>query len=161
MKKILSIAICSLLFLTSSFAQHTSPRFGTAINQDNTYQKLALGLNILADTAGATPDTLLIIPGVTARGGVYSNHIQLTLKDSCVLAISNITSSYLYDELYVDIENTSGTPHWVQFLGYSGLATKWEMAATGTKISPNSGKTVSLLFKFNGVLWSEVSRCVH
>ncbi len=155
-----------LLFTSISVeAQHTTPRFGTAGNQDNTYSRLNLGSVKIADTAGATPDTVLINPGSNSKvTGVYSNHYQLTLTDSCVLSISSLNSSWLWDEIVVDIENTSGSNHWVKFIGtwnYFAGVTAWGMSSTGTKISPTSGKAAILRFHFNGALWIEDSRSLQ
>jgi len=161
MKKL--VVLVSFLFATLvSVAQSTTPRFGTSANADNTFRTLTLGLTPVSDTAGATPDTLLITPGVGNRGGVYLNHYEVTLTDSAVLAIRSVGSCFKGDRMTVAIYNTAGSNHWLKFLGYSALATKWNTQTSGTsKLSLLTGATTILEFYFTGTKWSEVSRSVN
>jgi hypothetical protein len=156
MKKLIALVSCFMLTASITYAQHTTSRYGTAPNQNKTYGGLAIGQDkTLADTAGSTTDTVTIIPNS------YTNHYVLTLTDSCVLSFSSIKDSWFGDNIVLTIENTSGSGHFVNFLGYSGLATKWGMSSTGTKISPASTKSATLTFFFDGVLWNEVTRSIR
>lgn len=156
------IIIALLVCLTfGATAQVTSPRWGTTAHADNTFRPLTLGLYTLSDTAGATVDTLLITPGSNGMGPIYENTVFVSVTDSCVLAIKKIGSSYKGDKMKVVITNASGASHFVNFTGYSGLATKWEMVSTGTKISLNTGKGAVVNLVFNGSLWYEESRSIH
>jgi hypothetical protein len=155
MKKILTIAALIIGFSATCLAQHTTPRFGTAPNQDNTYRGMTLGLVYAQDTLGATTDTVLI------NLDKFTNHVSVTLKDSCVLAFRTVASNWFGDQLTVLINNTAGASHFVNFLGWSGYAsgsTQWRMAAAGTKISPVASKTAILRFFFDGVKWVEAGR---
>lgn len=155
---IIALLVCLSL---GANAQSTSPRWGTSGHADNTYRALSLGLYTLADEAGATVDTLTFIPGSNGMGPIYENTVVVTVTDSCVLALKKIGNCFKGDKMKVIIVNTSGSGHFVNFLGYSGLATKWEMLASGTKISLNSGKGATVNLVFSGSLWYEESRCIH
>ena len=155
-KKISLIAIASVLACSfTSDAQSTSPRFGTASNQDKTFRSVALYLTEIEDTAGSTTDTVTISPNG------YCGHVIMTVTDSAVLSIRSVATSYLGDNFTITLQNTSGSGHFVDFLGYSVLATKWGMASTGTKISLASGLTATLKFYFDGTTWNEVSRSIR
>lgn len=160
MKKL--VVLGSFLFATLvSVAQSNTPRFGTSANADNTFRTLTLGLTPVSDTAGSTPDTLLITPGVGNRGGVYMNHFEVTLRDSAVLAIRSVGSCFKGDRMTVVVYKTSGTG-WLKLLGYSGSTTKWNTNAAGTsRLSFASGATTILEFYFTGTKWSEGSRSVN
>lgn len=151
MKHFSFILISTLLFCLSGFSQGTypgRPQFGTAPNQNQTGATLTYAKANIADTAGATPDTITIIPAS------YDKTYVLTLTDSCVVAIKNTSTSWSYSTLNLIIQNTSGSNHWVKLLGYSGLATQWVLAsAQSTKISPNSGKRCFISFICDGTAW--------
>lgn len=157
MKKILVLAaFVSILFTSNTVdAQHTTPRFGTATNQDRTYRPMTLGLKYVADTAGATVDTLFLSPNN------FTDNVVVTLTDSCVIAFKSLAGSWLGDNMTVTIEATSGAGKFVNFLGTVAIPTKWGMSSTGTKISLASGKSATLRFYFDGVLWNEVSRSIR
>jgi hypothetical protein len=157
MKKIISLLSLSLVIFTSASAQHITPRYGTAPNQNRTFSAVGLFLYQFSDTSSATsvtkPDTILIAPNS------YHTDYILTLNDSCVLSFYTLGNSYLGDNFTLTIENTSGTNHYVKLLGYSGLATGWDVnTAGGTKISPTSATVFTMQFWFDGVLWRELSR---
>lgn len=159
--KNLIIAILLCFSAAGVSAQVATPRWGITANADNTYRSLSLGRYVLADTAGSTVDTLLIVPGSNGMGPIYENTVVVTVTDSCVLAIKKIGTSFQGDKMKVIIKNATGANHFVNFLGYSGLATKWEMVSSGTKISLNSGKGATVNLVFSGTLWYEESRCIH
>lgn len=161
MKKYLFLLLACTLLSATTFAQNTTPRYGTAPNQDHTGKNLRYGLITLADTAGSTTDTITT-NGLDANGlSFYHTDIILTLTDSCVFSWKSIASARLGDKITLIIENTSGSGHFVNFLGYSGLSTKWDMASTGTKLSPNSAKRMTAEFSWDGTAWVELSRSTH
>lgn len=159
MKNFIKIGFIGIVLMfvasTNGYAQKTYPRFGTASNQDNTYRGLTNSLVYVADTGGATVDTLTILPST------YTNFVDVTLKDSCVLAFKSIGNSFYGDEIIVNIHATAGSGKFINFLGYSKLASKWGMASTGTKISVATSSTATLTFVFDGVLWNEKSRVIR
>lgn len=158
MKKLFALLIALFAVTVCSYnanAQHTSPRFGTAPNQDKTFRNLTNGYHVIADTAGSTKDTLRITPRV------FSNNVVVTVKDSCVLGIYSVGDAFVGDRLTVTLQNTSGSNHFVEFLNVSGLSSYWGMSSTGTKISLTSAKSATLTFYFDGALWNEVSRSIR
>jgi hypothetical protein len=162
MKNVIILLVAAIAVSFGANAQSTTPRFGTAAGQDNTYRSLTLGYVPLSDTAGSTPDTLTFTPGLSPRGATFNNYIKVTVTDSCVLAIRSVKSSYFGDMLTVVLANTAGTNHNVKFLGYSILATKWNCnASSGTKFSLATGAETVVRFIFDGTAWSEISRSVN
>lgn len=156
MKKIFAlIAIATCLTLSVS-AQHTTPRFGTTNNSNRTFTSVSLGYKAISDTLGATPDTL------TIGGGNYDENCfertyVLTLKDSCVLAWSTLANAWLGDRITLIIEN-GAVSGWVQFIGYSGLVSKWNMQSGTTKISPTASRPYVARFVFDGATWCMISK---
>jgi len=155
MKKLLLLAIlaCSLL---SASAQHTTPRFGITNNSNRTFTSVSLGYKTLTDTLGATPDTLTI-GGANYNENCFDRTYILTLKDSCVLSWSSLASAWLGDRMTLIIEN-GAVSGWVQFIGYSGLATKWSMQGGTTKISPTASQPYVARFVFDGATWCMISK---
>lgn len=159
MKK-LSFLIALLISASSIFAQGSYPGiplYGTAANSDRTYRGLQLGTTTITDTLGATPDTVLLIPGfVSGAGAVFHKDYIFNLKDSAVLAIANKSSSYEFSTMtiYISMSSVSG---WVKFLGYSGLATQWNMTSGTTKISPTASHWYVINFVQVGTAWIETS----
>ena len=147
MKKI--ILFCLLACSITSFAQTTYPGyplFGTASNTDRTYRSLQLGISTIADTLGSTIDTIQLIPGfVAGAGSVFEKWYVLNLKDSCVLAISNVSNSYNYSRIHIVI-NAPAISSKVKFLGYSGLTTQWYLTSAATSVSPTASHTLVMDF---------------
>lgn len=156
MKNLLFLLVFSLMLVMSASAQYKSrPMFGTAANQDNTGRVLTYGYSTLEDTAGSTPDTLTIIPSN------YNKYYMLTLTDSCVVAISNTSNSFIGSIITLIVENTAGSNHNVKLLGYSGLASQWIVSSTGTKLSVASSKRYVISFICDGTKWVEIYRMVE
>lgn len=155
MKKLLLLVIlaCSLL---SASAQHTTPRFGITNNSNRTFTSVSLGYKTLTDTLGATPDTLTI-GGANYDENCFDRTYILTLKDSCVLSWSSLASAWLGDRMTLIIEN-GAVSGWVQFIGYSGLASKWNMQSGTTKISPTASRPYVARFVFDGATWCMISK---
>ena len=155
MKNFLRIALAFTLlsFTITSSAQSTypgMPMFGTAPNQNNTGSVLTYGYVTISDTLGATTDTVTIIPKH------YQKYYLLTLKDSCVLSIKNVGSSFTGDRMQIWISAPSNAC-FVNFLGYSGLVSQWKMTGGTTKISPTQGHWWVGNFVCTGTAWIEES----
>jgi hypothetical protein len=136
------ITIIAVLFATATFAQSTSPKWGTAKNQDNTYRVLDLKKVTLTDVAG--DDTLAITPKA------YSSYVALAALDSVTLRVVTTFSSQ-DDRIVLVAAGTSGDK--VKFIG-SNLKT----AGTATL---SSGAIAVFEFIFNGTAWVEKSRVVQ
>jgi hypothetical protein len=164
MKNLIAIILFSAITVLS-YGQKTTPRFGTAVTASNTFQSLTVGYCtgcIVTDTGGSTPDTLLITPSIGNRGGLFENYVDVTLTDSAVLSIKSVGSCYKGDRMTLTINNTAGSNHNLKLLGYSALATKWGVQASGgTKISLATGATTTMQFVFNGVNWQELCRSTN
>jgi len=174
MKNILFLALAGLI-ATSAEAQYNSsvsgPRYGQAVNQDNTGRAVTYGQLFKTDVAGSTLDTVttaLYMPSGTAANGfanitgtVFDATLYLTVKDSCVLAFNSAAYSLPGDQLTLVISNTQSFSPVVYLYGYSGLASQWQTVASGTKITCNAGKNAVLKFQYDGTYWEEVSRSIH
>jgi len=162
MKKIISLLLVAITISVSISAQTVYPGvplFGTQTNQDRTYRVLQIGTTTIADTLGSTIDTLTLIPGfVSLAGAVYNEEYVLNLKDSCVLAIRDVSSSYTYSTMTIII-NAPSFGGKVKFLGYSGLPTsQWDLASAATSVSPTGSHPLVINFKCSGTAWIETSR---
>lgn len=155
MKKLALLVILASSLFTAS-AQHTTPRFGTTNNSNRTFTSVSLGYKTLTDTLGATPDTLTI-GGANYDENCFDRTYILTLKDSCVLSWSSLASAWLGDRMTLIIEN-GAVSGWVQFIGYSGLASKWNMQSGTTKISPTASRPYVARFVFDGATWCMISK---
>lgn len=154
MKKIILAGL--ILSASLVFVSYTGrPLFGTASNQNNTGSILTYAITNIADTAGSTVDTITIIPNNFEK--IY----VLTLTDSCVVAIKSTASSFTGSVMTIIVENTSGSGHFANLLGYSGLATQWAVSSTGTKLLPASTKRIVITFICDGTVWLERSRVVQ
>lgn len=161
MKKLIPI-IAFLFYASFSFAQANVypgyPAFGISSSTDRTYRQLQLGTTTIADTLGATSDTLQLIPGfVSGAGAVFNKYYVLNLKDSCVLSIAKLQSSYTFSEMTLQINAPSITSK-VYFTGFSGLATQWSMVGGATSVSPTASHTLFIHLICTGTKWAETSR---
>lgn len=158
MKKYLLLIAC-LSTAILSFSQGTYPgipAFGTSANSDRTYRPLQLGLTTITDSLGTTPDTLTIYPGELAGNTIFEKYYIVNLKDSCVIAIRNCGKSYTGSKMHFLISN-GAVSGWIQFLGYSGLASQWAMTSGTTKISPTASHWKTLDFICTGNKWAMTS----
>ena len=175
MRKILFAALIGLLITTTSQAQYNgtvnTPRYGQTQNRDNTGRVTTFGDIFHTDVASATLDTVLtsviMPPGTDAYGNakitgtVFNATIYLTVLDSCVFAFKSVSYAHPGDRLTVIISNTQSFNPVVYLYGYSGLTSKWQTVASGTKITCNAGKNAVLTFRWDGTFWEEVSRSIH
>ena len=158
MKKIFSIIALFTLTLNVS-----AQRYGTAVGRDNTGRVLTYGDIAKSDAASATVDTITtsLTNSVSSRG-FYHTTVYFTLADSCVFSFSSIDNCVKGDRLTVIIQNSiASAASFVNFLGYSGLASKWKMASTGTKVTLAASKWATLQFIFDGTYWQELGRSVQ
>jgi len=143
MKKLIAIIfLFSLAFAT--FAQSTSPRFGTLKNQDNTGRVLNYKLVTVTDVAGAD--------SVICKPNAWTTIYKVTLLDSLTLKQPTVTYSYLGDNIEIIASCTSGTPK-LKFYG-----TNWLSAGTATL---SSNKRAVIKFVFDGAKWVETGRYVQ
>lgn len=144
------------IFSASAQTYPGIPAFGTSANSDRTYRSLQLGITTISDSLGATPDTLTLYPGEIAGNTIFEKYYVLNLKDSCVLAIRSVNKSFTGSKMHFMISN-SAVSGWVQFIGYSGLATQWKMPSGTTKISPTASRWYMISFVCTGTAWVATS----
>lgn len=144
MKKILFLFAITAISL-ATFAQSTSPRFGTTPGRDNTFRTLTNKVSTLTDAAGN--DTLTVTPNA------FQTFAKITIVDSVSISFAT-TYGYRGDTYRLDITGASGT-HYVRFTG-SGQT----LGSTGD-ITLNSGKGCSITFMFNGSKWIEQCRSLQ
>jgi len=155
----MKLKIKFLILLTiscfSAFAQYpNAPLYGLAANTDTRFASLNITQVNISDTLGATPDTIQIIPGgMGALGGVaFDKTYFFTLKDSACLVISKTSASYTGSRMNIIISN-GAVSGWVQFIGFSGLASQWKMPSGTTKISPTASHYWVARFLCTGTAW--------
>jgi len=141
MKKIFALVFALVAFVAVN-AQSTSPRFGTAKNQDNTGRVLTYKLVSVADAAGA--DSVTIAPNA------WETIYKVAALDSITFKSPTVTNSYYGDKIVLQVTGTSGDL--VKFTG-----TNWVSAGTATL---SSGLNAIIVFRFNGAKWVEQSRVV-
>lgn len=142
MKKFISFLFLLVAFVAVN-AQSTSPRFGTAKNQDNTGRILTYNLISVADAAGA--DSVTIVPSA------WETIVKVAALDSITFKSPTVTKSYYGDNLTIMVSGTSGDL--VKFTG-----SNWLSAGTATL---SSGAVAVIRFRFNGSKWIEESRVVQ
>lgn len=142
MKKLFSLFLLLAIAYTVS-AQSTSPRFGTAKNQDNTGRVLTNAYASKTDAAGA--DSVLLVPNA------YQTIYRLSLVDSFYFKSPTVTSSYAGDKLVIVASGASGTK--VKFAGTNFIS-------AGTATLSTNGRAV-LNFIFDGAKWVESGRVVQ
>lgn len=139
--------IFSILFLLVGSlavdAQSTSPRFGTATNQDNTGRVLTYKYLTLTDAAGA--DSL------TIRPAAYHTVYRVDLADSLFLKSPSVADSYAGDQVTIVASGASG-----DLLKFAG--TNFITAGTAT-LSTSARAIIHLVF--DGSKWVEASRVVQ
>ena len=98
------------LFVICGFAasaQSTSPRFGTAKNEDRTYRALYLTKTTLTDATGN--DTSSIKPNA------FTSYYALAAVDSTSIKIGSTATSYYGDMIRLIVTGTSGKM--IKFVG--------------------------------------------
>lgn len=144
-----SLGILALaLSVSTAFAQNTVPRFGITTNQDNTGRVMTWKYLKPTDAAGA--DTVKLYPRA------YTTLIQYSAVDSLSFNVTNLTGSYVGDELQFIVTNASGSGHLVKFVG-----SNWQVGSGGAAITLTASKRANINFIFDGVFWVETSRVVQ
>lgn len=139
------IAIIVLAFSINAIAQSTSPRFGTAKNQDFTARQLNYKIGTVTDASGN--DTVTVTPNA------FQTYNKLTMTDSVSIKFAP-ASSYYGDNYKLIVTGASGTKV-VKFVGsYVTLGATGEMRLTSTK-----GAVIT--FIFDGAKWVEQSRVLQ
>ena len=136
------------LIAATTFGQYTTPRFGTAKNQDNTARVLTYKFISTADAAGA--DTVKFSPN--AYTTISRPSAALRVSDSIQYSITSTTTSYVGDKIECQFLAGAGTCK-VKFIG-----SNWKAGSGTTTLSMSSGTRASISFVFDGVYWIEVSR---
>lgn len=142
MKKLISFLFLLVAFVAVN-AQSTSPRFGTAKNQDNTGRVLTYNLVSVSDAAGA--DSVTLVPSA------WETVVKVAALDSITFKSPTVSKSYYGDNLTIMVSGTSGDL--VKFTG-----SNWVSAGTATL---SSGAVAVIRFRFNGSKWIEESRVVQ
>ncbi len=124
-------------------AQSTSPRFGTAKNQDNTGRVLTYTYNTWTDAQGA--DSTAITPNA------YQSYYRVALVDSFTVKNPVVTRSYAGDRITIIASGASG-----KFLKFTG--SNWISGGTATL---SSGGRAVISFVFDGAKWVEAGRVVQ
>lgn len=137
-KLILFLSISLVAFAT--YAQSTSPRFGTTSTRDNTGRVLTYAYSSVSDAAGN--DTINIAPKH------YETIYRLTVADSAVINITPLTNSFVGDKIYFVASGASGKK--VKFYTTNLL--------TAGTITTSSNARASIIFIFDGTKWVEISR---
>lgn len=143
MKKILFLMAFMVSLVTIASAQSTSPRFGTAKNQDNTGRVLTYNLVSVTDAAGA--DSVTLVPSA------WETVVKVAALDSITFKSPTVTKCYYGDNLTIMVSGTSGDL--IKFTG-----SNWVSAGTATL---SSGAVAIIRFRFNGSKWVEESRVVQ
>lgn len=142
MKKLIAL----IVFVVAAFAvnaQSTTPRFGTAKNQDNTGRVLTYAYQTATDTQGA--DSLLLNPNA------WKTTVRITMLDSFCMKNPVVTRSYAGDNIVIIASGANGTK--LKFSGANYLT-------SGTATLSSVGRAVISLV-FDGAKWVEVSRTVQ
>jgi len=146
MKKLFSLFFLIAVSL-SVFGQSTSPRFGTAKNQDNTGRVLQYKVVTSNDAAGN--DTI----SVTANAWQTIVRPSSNITDSVNIK-AVVTNCRMGDELYVVVSKGAGA-------GAVRFPTAYFINdAAANRYTIGANKTAVFFFKFNGSKWHMVSKTV-
>lgn len=140
MKKILFLAIAIVTIATTSFAQHTTPRYSTSSSADNTGRVLTLYYS-----APAYASTIAIKPRASENTVVVG---QLTGN---VTITATTVNSYAGDIMRVCFSNRAAADTVT-------LSTGFKVSATTVAIP--SSKYATMTFIFDGTYWIEASRTI-
>lgn len=141
--KNLFFLLIAMLSVTVVSAQSTSPRFGTAKNQDNTGRVLTYKLANVTDAAGAD--------SVTLAPSAWETLVKVSALDSITFKNPVVTQSYYGDKLVFIVTGTSGDK--VKWTGANWVATGAATLSTGV--------SAVITFRFNGSKWVESDRTVQ
>ena len=141
MKKLISFLI-AIIAIVSVNAQSTSPRWGSAKNEDNTGAVLTWKYTTLNDAIGA--DSVIIAPNA------YFSVYKFTVVDSIYFKTPVLKNSYLGDN--ISLIATGSTGGKIKFASTN-------LVTSGTATLSSGGKAV-IKFIFDGAKWVESDRSV-
>lgn len=141
-KLISTLALLAIVFCVN--AQSTTPRFGTAKNQDNTARVLTYAY--ISGTDGTGADTLKTVPS-----NFHTYYRISNVTDSTGISITSTSQSYAGDNITVIASGNSGG--FVKFIGSNWLS-------TGKATLSTNGRAV-INFVFDGAKWVEAGRVVQ
>jgi len=144
MKKIFSL-LFMLAFTVAVFGQSILPRFGTTPNQGNT--GAMLNYRLVKYTFVSGPDTLVLSPN--AWETVIAPD---SLADSLIVKIKSVKSSYLGDIIYITAV-AKGASRKIKLPTVN--------SANGGTLTCLQNKRVTIILRFDGVMWVEVARYVQ
>jgi hypothetical protein len=99
MKKFFALLTATLFIVAVSFAQSTTPRFGTGI-KDNTGRTLTYAYVTTTDAAGADSTTL--------NPNAWQTNVRVALADSIYYKSPVVTRSYAGDKITIVASGASG-----------------------------------------------------
>ena len=132
----------AIIAFVSVNAQSTSPRWGSAKNEDNTGAVLTWKYVTLTDAVGA--DSVIIAPGA------YTSVYKFTVVDSIYFKTPVLKNSYVGDNVILVAGGTSGGK--IKF-------SSTNLTTSGTATLSSGGKAV-IKFIFDGAKWVESDRSV-
>lgn len=141
MKKLISFLI-AIIAIVSVNAQSTSPRWGSAKNEDNTGAVLTWKYTTVSDAIGA--DSVIIAPNA------YTSVYKFTVVDSIYFKTPVLKNSYLGDN--ISLIATGSTGGKIKFASTN-------LVTSGTATLSSGGKAV-IKFIFDGAKWIESDRSV-
>ena len=141
MKKLISFLI-AIIAIVSVNAQSTSPRWGSAKNEDNTGAVLTWKYTTLNDAIGA--DSVIIAPNA------YTSVYKFTVVDSIYFKTPVLKNSYLGDNISLIATGSKGGK--IKFASTN-------LVTSGTATLSSGGKAV-IKFIFDGAKWVESDRSV-
>lgn len=139
MKKILFLLVATTTMAAASFAQHTTPRFGTSVSSDNSGRTITQGFKSVAYAA-----TVALKPNTQFTTVVVG---QLT---GAITVTATVTNAYAGDILRICF-SADTTNRVVTF------TTGFQSAGT---VTVTASKYATVSFIFNGATWVELSRTV-
>jgi len=134
--------IATIAFVSVN-AQSTSPRWGSAKNEDNTGAVLTWKYVVLADAIGA--DSVILSPNA------YNSVYKIALTDSVYFKSPVVKNSYVGDNLILVAGGASGAK-----IKFSSTL----LVTAGTATLSTSGKAI-IRFIFDGSKWVESGRAVY
>lgn len=146
MKKLILFLIFCIATIAASYAQSTSPRFGTAANQDNTGRVLTYNLVAVTDVAGS--DTVYV------QANAYNTYYKVASLDSVTFKIKSVTKACFGDKISILAQATSGSPK-IKFYETNNL-----LLTAGTA-TMSSKRRIAITLWFDGAKWIEAGRIVQ
>lgn len=160
MKKLLLLSCFLIGILANSNAQSqytTTPRFGTAKNDDNTGRVLTYAVISTTDVTSATLDTILITPNAWNTLVCMKTGTAMTnLTDSVCYKFSSKNTGYrLGDEVKFMISKGTGAGK-IKFGG-----SQFILSTASAAVALAANKALIMTFTWDGTKWVEVARMIQ